>query len=496
MRQFDARESDARNGFRMPNPDVFFLDSPDIEASDLRLRKVERVPGYRPSCIALQWHAGESGGMPECDTTFNAISDTRWQRGDAIDVTIRIDAPHPLRAGGVLDIRLPFVPEALGDRRFGTVFAMSFRLDRPSVVGGAQLGLFEGPSYKNIWGLTHGPVTHVARAARVKGKLTDPALVLRLHLNAFEGGFTLRLARAFVGQDYDPFLFNPYLERLAALSGPIDLGRAAEAKEEFLHKAEEAMRLNDFRGEQCFLKPFIVSRGVRPSFPLLIGTPNSLNWYGQNANHNCEFYIDDGYVRPGDVVLDCGAHAGEIASIFAHGVEQKGKVIAFDPFPQNHLQVEAQALLNETPWLDGVCAGVGPQHAIIPTQLELQQTFGPKDGGISRSSFPLKIVPLDDYIDLAPSFIKIDIEGAEAGCLQGAQKLLRRHKPRIFVEVHPLFLPDFNHSVQDFLDLIPKDLFRVEFLVPGGPQGWTECDANTAALFEGKPGGLVRANPR
>ena len=50
----------------------------------------------------------------------------------------------------------------------------------------------------------------------------------------------MRIARGFVGQDYDPYVFNPQFERVAALCGRPEMGREAEAKAEFLRGAEEA----------------------------------------------------------------------------------------------------------------------------------------------------------------------------------------------------------------------------------------------------------------
>jgi len=488
-----ARPMKVQQPFLTHDPEVFLLSGPEVSARGLELGRVESHPDALPILTELAWSRDGSGPAPRAELRFNPISSARRARGDALDLTLAVEAQGEVATKSILDIRVPFLPAALGDARFGTIFALSSRMDRPEVVEGAELCVMDGPAHRHVRRMPVGPVSHLSVATRFAGELAEPGLMLRLFLRPFAGRFEIRLARGFVGQDYDPYLFNPRFERLAALRGIPDFGRAEEAKAEFLRRAEEAMALHDYRGDQSFLKPFIVARGTDPEFPMLIGTSNSLAWYAQDLAHRGEFYHHDGYVRDGGVVLDCGAHAGELSALFARTVGPQGKVIAFDPFPQNHLQVEAQAVLNETPWLTGVRAGVGSAHDVIPTELELQMTSGSGTRPGARSVFPLKIEPLDDYLDAAPSFIKVDVEGAEAHCLAGAQTLMRRHRPSLYVEVHPLFLRRFGQTPKDFFDTLPKDIYRVQYQVEGAPAGWNDLDDAAPALFEGKVGGYVRA---
>jgi FkbM family methyltransferase len=481
--------------FLTHDPEVFLLSGPEVSARDVVLGEVRKPSLGKPALVELAWTSGEPGKAPKVDVTFHPISEAREARGDRIDATLTISPSGEMVGKGVLDVRLPFLPAAIGDREFGTVFALTTRCDRPEVVSGAELCVIDGQRLVHAWRMPAGEVSHLAAATRLMSALVEPALVLRLFLQPFQGPVRLRMARAFVGQDYDPFLFNPFFERMVAVRSAVDRGMEAEAKAEFLRDAQDAMSRHDYRGGQCFLKPFVVIRSPDPEFPLLLGTPNSLAWYGQGPTHNSAFYHREGLVRPGATVLDCGAHAGELSMLFAKTVGPQGRVIAFDPFPQNSLQVKAQALLNGTPWLEAVEAGVGAGKATIPTELELQMTTGSTAPSPTRSMFPLQIIPLDDYIDSAPSFIKIDVEGAEAQCLAGAQQVLRRHRPYLYVEVHPLFLQKFGQSVAEFFELIPKDLYSILYRLDDSPPGWHQYEPSVAARFEGKVGGYVRAVP-
>jgi FkbM family methyltransferase len=60
-------------------------------------------------------------------------------------------------------------------------------------------------------------------------------------------------------------------------------------------------------------------------------------------------------------------------------------------------------------------------------------------------------VALDDYVAAGarpPTVIKCDTEGAELLMLRGARETLRRHRPVIFLSVHPTLLPRFGHEEQ------------------------------------------------
>jgi len=57
----------------------------------------------------------------------------------------------------------------------------------------------------------------------------------------------------------------------------------------------------------------------------------------------------------------------------------------------------------------------------------------------SQGSQPVATVSLDDYADkygVVPSFVKMDVEGAEVAVLDGARRILREYHPRLLIELH------------------------------------------------------------
>ncbi|MGA2802024.1 MAG: FkbM family methyltransferase [Verrucomicrobiota bacterium] len=76
----------------------------------------------------------------------------------------------------------------------------------------------------------------------------------------------------------------------------------------------------------------------------------------------------------------------------------------------------------------------------------------------------IPITTLDEDLADKPSIalLKIDCEGFEYQILQGAQQLLKRHRPLLFVEVHPEQIVQFGHSTRELLKLISPD-YELEF---------------------------------
>jgi FkbM family methyltransferase len=483
--------------FLTRNDDVFLLTGPEVTALNLDLQRVTVDPDSYPAFVELEWSGGDGNTRPSAEVSFCPISAARRARGDVLDIVLTLRQSQLARENSVLFVRLPFLPTALQDLRFGIVAAMSLKCSRSSVLEALAVGVADGGGFLFAGHMPIGPVSHLSVASRLMAQPQAPCVQLQAVMRPFEGELTLRIARVFVGQEYQPYVFNPQYERIAAISGLPDLGRVREAQTEFLRQAEEAMGLHDYRGGQCFLKPSFVHRGPDPCFPMLLGTPNSLAWYGQTPSHNAGFYVHEGYVRAGDTVLDCGAHAGEISMIFAKAAGPGGKVIAFDPFPQNYLQIEAQAILNGTSSILSTRTGVGVRRETMMTELELQMTTGAASAAATQSSvFPLEIEALDGYLDAKPALLKLDVEGAEVGALLGATRLLAECRPRIFIEVHPQFIVQFGHTPADLFAAIPVELYHVQYAVAGAPPGWHDYGPEAAPLFDGKVGGLVRCFPR
>lgn len=167
-------------------------------------------------------------------------------------------------------------------------------------------------------------------------------------------------------------------------------------------------------------------------------------------------------IRSEDVVFDVGANIGVISLLIATGQNKPAAVHAFEPEPRNAVALRRNVSLN------------GLESRMIVHELALADRDGTAtlhvggDIGDGRHSL------LDHYatdrqtisIDLttattftqkqgiAPTFVKIDVEGAEMQVLHGMEPLLLDRSIReIFMEVHPGWLGDGldEHSIEQWL---------------------------------------------
>ena len=73
----------------------------------------------------------------------------------------------------------------------------------------------------------------------------------------------------------------------------------------------------------------------------------------------------------------------------------------------------------------------------------------------------IKIDDLVKKLELKPTFVKIDVEGAEFGVLQGMSNTLKTYKPLLMLEKHPTLIPE-NLSINDIDNFLYENGYKVE----------------------------------
>ncbi len=144
-------------------------------------------------------------------------------------------------------------------------------------------------------------------------------------------------------------------------------------------------------------------------------------------------------VRPGENVCDIGANAGFYTLALSRIVGQTGNIIAFEPLPQNLRKLRRHLDLNK---IDNVI--VSPS-ALSDRVGSVAFEMGDSDftGHIaadSRGNFEVPMTTLDQFIVehafADPTFLKIDVEGAEGKVLAGARELMARSHPTMLIAIH------------------------------------------------------------
>ncbi|MGH2839204.1 MAG: FkbM family methyltransferase [Solirubrobacteraceae bacterium] len=138
-------------------------------------------------------------------------------------------------------------------------------------------------------------------------------------------------------------------------------------------------------------------------------------------------------LRPDSSAIDIGANVGDVLGTIVR-LAPHGHHIAFEPIP-----ALAERLARAYPSVD-VHASAASDHGGTATfqWIEaLPATSGLRlraDNTREPTAIEVPLERLDDVVEVAPAFLKIDVEGGEEAVLRGAQETLERHRPVVAFE--------------------------------------------------------------
>ncbi|MET0274570.1 MAG: FkbM family methyltransferase [Phenylobacterium sp.] len=178
-------------------------------------------------------------------------------------------------------------------------------------------------------------------------------------------------------------------------------------------------------------------------------------------------------LRPGDTMIDVGAHVGLHALVSARLVGPGGRVLAVEPQPYNCERTMTNAAANGFRNIHVVCAAAGAESGTVVLR---QQTGtdkarltltgeGVNDTGLT---FEVPVVRLDELARRHSlqhvRLLKIDVEGFEPEVLAGARELLA-NLDNLVIEILP---SGDDVRVGRMLDLIESAGFEFKS-VTGAP---------------------------
>ncbi len=162
-------------------------------------------------------------------------------------------------------------------------------------------------------------------------------------------------------------------------------------------------------------------------------------------------------LQAGDCYFDVGAHTGFFAMIAARVVGPTGCVVAFEADPENAALLKANVERNDLQQVKIVQAAVWSRAGEVtfergPAESNRMQGHISESSSARGAGIVVPAVSLDEMVFergmAGPKLVKIDIEGAEWGALQGARRLLDEKKPRVLCEVHD---PSEVGKIQNYL---------------------------------------------
>jgi FkbM family methyltransferase len=188
------------------------------------------------------------------------------------------------------------------------------------------------------------------------------------------------------------------------------------------------------------------------TFDFLIGDAIGREWYaGQNQLSPEMAFLRDRMAAPGDVVLECGAHHGFMTILIANWIGPLGRVTAFEASPASAAILRRNVELNRLS--DRVIVearAVGARAGILKISEESNSV--PLTGRF-EPGMRVPVVRLDEFADLAPTLVKLDVEGFEMEALRGASRILER-RPKLAVEVHVDMMRRYGDRADDLFELL------------------------------------------
>lgn len=183
-----------------------------------------------------------------------------------------------------------------------------------------------------------------------------------------------------------------------------------------------------------------------------------------------QYFPDDLFrLRENEFFVDCGAYDGDSLRLFFQKQPRfNGKFIAIEPDPHNLKSLQnciASLPDDQQRCVMAMPIALGLQREVV----RFEATGLPSAGISSAGTYEVESIPLDEVLgDMCPTFIKMDIEGAEYDALNGARRSIKKNLPVLAISVYhqPDDLWRIPLLIQSF-----SDQYRF-FLRPHNEEGW------------------------
>jgi len=174
-----------------------------------------------------------------------------------------------------------------------------------------------------------------------------------------------------------------------------------------------------------------ILRGPLRGFQWLVATRSSF-LFGTYEPEQTKLFEE--FVKPGDVIYDIGAHFGYYTLLSSKLAGESGRVLAFEPSPGNLARLYRHIELNDCKNVQVLELAVSDHEGTA----HFETRTGSGVGHLAESGpLEVRLTTLDSLSQYPlPQVMKIDVEGAEVGVLQGGKNLFAQCKPVIFLSLH------------------------------------------------------------
>lgn len=170
--------------------------------------------------------------------------------------------------------------------------------------------------------------------------------------------------------------------------------------------------------------------------------------YKYSKSDKGEFAYIKNSIQKGDLIFDIGAHKAGYLYYMLEQTGHTGRLIGFEP--QKILFTYLQKIKALFHWTNVVIEHIALSNVSGQSNLYLPAILHGKLSSPSativehandsnfQTTEKVIITTLDEYCkkhQLIPHFLKVDVEGNELNVFKGAENILKKHRPKILVEI-------------------------------------------------------------
>lgn len=178
------------------------------------------------------------------------------------------------------------------------------------------------------------------------------------------------------------------------------------------------------------------------SFHILAGEDlisDSLRQYGEWAQQELDILL--AFIEPGQTVVDAGAYIGTHTRAFSNRVGPTGNVFSFEPNPSSFAVLQANVAAAPIANIHPLNLGLGAREEKLSITLDNNLhnlASASMTQGYEQEIATARIQAMDAIDIPCVHLLKVDVEGMELALLEGAQHIIDRDHPSIFLEVNSL----------------------------------------------------------
>lgn len=169
---------------------------------------------------------------------------------------------------------------------------------------------------------------------------------------------------------------------------------------------------------------------------------------------------------PREIFYDIGAFRGAYSVISKLELQENISVHAFEPIAKNVEAIRRICALNRFTGIQINALAVGDGNSLAGSVNEQGAMFQLNYSQAPATAMEFPSVSLDEYVARgapAPTIVKIDVDGFELHVLRGARRCLGKNRPRLWLEIHPMFLAAQGKSPDDVLNLLQMTGYTISY---------------------------------